>query len=63
MENIKWCFIKNTEYRYIILSNGRVFSGKHGDYLKLVFFINFHFNILSPPGIINHLLNIIPSSG
>ena len=35
MENIKWCFIKNSGFRYIVLSNGRVFSGKHGDYLKL----------------------------
>ena len=34
-ESIKWCFIRNTKSRYIITSNGRVFSGKHGDYLKL----------------------------
>ena len=34
MENIKWCFIENCEYKYVLTSNGRVFSGKHGDYLK-----------------------------
>ena len=35
MENIKWCFIENCEHKYILTSNGRVFSGKNGDYLKL----------------------------
>ena len=43
MENIKWCFIENCEHKYILTSNGRVFSGKNGDYLKFVFSINFHF--------------------
>ena len=31
---IQWTFIDGTEHRYILTSTGRVFSGKHGDYLK-----------------------------
>ena len=34
-ESLKWCFIDNCKNKYIITSNGRVFSGKHGGYLKL----------------------------
>ena len=34
-DKIQWTFIKNTQNRYLITSTGRVFSGKHGDYLKL----------------------------
>lgn len=32
--NVQWCFIEGTEHKYILTSTGRVFSGKHGDYLK-----------------------------
>ena len=35
MQNIKWCFIQGMSFKYILTSNGRVFSAKHGDYLKL----------------------------
>lgn len=31
---IQWTFIYGTENKYILTSTGRVFSGKHGDYLK-----------------------------
>lgn len=31
---IQWCFIENCENKYILTSTGRVFSGKHGDYLR-----------------------------
>ena len=34
-DKIQWTFIKNTQNRYLITSTGRVFSGKHSDYLKL----------------------------
>ena len=35
MENhIQWTFIDGTEHKYIITNTGRVFSGKHGDYLR-----------------------------
>ena len=35
MENhIEWTFIDGTQHKYIITNTGRVFSGKHGDYLK-----------------------------
>ena len=37
MDNsIQWTFIDGTTHKYIITSTGRVFSGKHGDYLKSV---------------------------
>ena len=32
--SIQWCFIEGTSHKYILTSTGRVFSGKHGDYLK-----------------------------
>ena len=34
-DKIQWTTIKGTGFRYILTSTGRVFSGKHGDYLKL----------------------------
>ena len=35
MENhIEWTFIDGTQHKYILTNTGRVFSGKHGDYLK-----------------------------
>ena len=34
--SIQWCFIEGTSHKYILTSTGRVFSGKHGDYLKLI---------------------------
>ena len=35
MDNsIQWTFIDGTAHKYILTSTGRVFSGKHGDYLK-----------------------------
>ena len=35
MDNsIQWCFIEGTSHKYILTNTGRVFSGKHGDYLK-----------------------------
>ena len=34
-DKIEWTTIKGTGFRYILTSRGRVFSGKHGDYLKL----------------------------
>lgn len=32
---LQWTYIKGTIGKYIILSDGMVFSGKHMDYLKL----------------------------
>ena len=32
--SIQWCFIEGTSHKYILTSTGRVFSGKHGDYLR-----------------------------
>ena len=34
-DKIQWAPIKETGFRYILTSTGRVFSGKHSDYLKL----------------------------
>lgn len=33
-KHIEWTFIDGTQHKYILTSTGRVFSGKHGDYLK-----------------------------
>ena len=33
-KHIEWTFIDGTQHKYIITNTGRVFSGKHGDYLK-----------------------------
>lgn len=33
-KHVSWTFIDGTEHKYILTSTGRVFSGKHGDYLK-----------------------------
>lgn len=33
-KHVEWAFINGTQHKYILTSNGRVFSGKHGDYLK-----------------------------
>lgn len=33
-KHVEWTFIDGTEHKYILTSTGRVFSGKHGDYLK-----------------------------
>ena len=35
-KHIEWTFIDGTKHKYILTSTGRVFSGKHGDYLKLI---------------------------
>ena len=34
-DKIQWTTIKGCGFRYILTSSGRVFSAKHGDYLKL----------------------------
>ena len=31
---LKWKFIKNTSFKYIIVENGRIFSVTYGDFLK-----------------------------
>ena len=46
--SIQWCFIEGTSHKYILTSTGRVFSGKHGDYLKpteknFYYYVRIHF--------------------
>lgn len=34
MNKVKWCFIDDTDRKYIITSTGKVFSAKYSDYLN-----------------------------
>ena len=34
MQNVKWKFIENTNFRYVIVENGLVFSVSYANFLK-----------------------------